>query len=150
MQRVLTFCATVAFATASTVAVAEIISVASSRSVPETVDALEAAATEAGLGIAARIDHAAGATKAGMALPPGQVLIFGNPEVGTPAMQADPRAGLYLPLRVAVYEDADGKVWLIYEDPAAMMEGLDISADAPFVQAMTGALAKLTATAAGD
>lgn len=139
-----------AAATFAGAASAEIVTVPSAKPVAATMDALQGAVEAAGLGVAARIDHAAGAQKAGLELRPEQVLVFGNPKVGTPAMQADPRAGLFLPLRVVVYEDAAGKVWLAYEDPAAMFEGLDIPADAPFIAAMTGALGKLTAAAASE
>jgi uncharacterized protein (DUF302 family) len=82
-----------------------------------------------------------------MQLDDAQTLIFGNPKLGTPAMQADLRASLYLPLKVAVYARDGGSV-LTYEDPAAMFSGLDISSDAKFVAMMTGALGKLTAKAA--
>lgn len=139
----------IAMTVASGAAAGGIVEVESRQSVSATMDALEAAVTEAGLGVAARIDHAGAAAKAGLDLRPEQVLVFGNPKVGTPAMQADPRAGLFLPLRVLVYEDAAGKVWLAYEDPAAMMEGLDIPADAPFLATMTKALGMFTAKAAG-
>lgn len=139
--------AAAALATGGTAA-AEIVQVAAARPVEATMDALQAAVEAAGLGVAARIDHAGAAASAALELRPEQVLIFGNPKVGTPAMQADPRAGLFLPLRVVVYEDADGQVWLAYQDPAAMMAGLDIPTDAPFLAAMTGALGKLTAAAA--
>jgi uncharacterized protein (DUF302 family) len=77
-----------------------------------------------------------------------QLLIFGNPALGTPAIKADPLAGLYLPLKVLVYEDDEG-VWLTYEPPAEMFEDLSIPGDAEVIQKMTGALGKLTAAAAG-
>jgi len=129
---------------------AEIVRVASAHPVADTMDALEQAVKAAGLGVVARIDHAGAAADAGLELKPEQLLIFGNPKVGTPAMQADPLAGLFLPLRVVVYEDADGKAWLAYQDPAAMFDGLNIPKDAPFIAGMTGALGKLAATAAGN
>jgi uncharacterized protein (DUF302 family) len=62
----------------------------------------------------AHVDHAAGAQKVGMSLRPTQVLIFGNPQAGTPLMQSRQTIGLDLPLRVLVWEDAAGKVWLTY------------------------------------
>ncbi len=70
--------------------------------------------------------------------------------LGTPAMQDDLLAGLYLPLRVLVYQDAAGQVWLAYDDPEKMFEDLDnIGDDAGYVAKMKGALGKLTAHAAG-
>ena len=111
------------------------------------MDALQAAVEGAGAVVVARVNHAAAAAKAGLELPPAQVLIFGNPMVGTPAMRADIRASFYLPLKVAVYE-AEGGATLAYEAPAQMFAHLGIAEDASFVQKMTGALATLTAKAA--
>ena len=128
-------------------AAAELMKVPSSKPVPDTMDALQAAVEGAGATVFARVDHAAGAQKAGLELAGSQLLIFGNPKLGTPAMQADMRAGLYLPLKVLAYEDAEGQVWLTYEDPAEMLSGLDVPADAGFVAKMQGALGKLTAAA---
>lgn len=128
----------------------DIMKVKASGDVAATMDALEAAVTGAGAKVFARVDHGAGAASAGMELDPSQVLIFGNPKLGTPAMQDDPLAGLYLPLKVLVYQDGDGQVWLAYEDPAEMLDDLDsIGESAPYVAKMTGALGKLTAKAAG-
>ncbi|KIC39771.1 DUF302 domain-containing protein [Leisingera sp. ANG-M7] len=129
-------------------AAAELVTVPSQKPVAETMDALQAAVEGAGATVFARVDHAGGAEKAGMELAGSQLLIFGNPKLGTPAMQADMRAGLYLPLKVLAYEDADGHVWLTYQDPAEMLSGLDVPADAEFIAKMRGALGKLTAKAA--
>ncbi|WP_372611111.1 DUF302 domain-containing protein [Aquicoccus sp.] len=132
-------------------AVGEIVNVKAERSVAETMDALEAAVNEAGATIFARVDHAGGAASAGMELAPEELLIFGNPQLGTPAMQADPLAGLHLPLQVLVYQDDAGQVWLAYEDPAATLSELQgISDDAPYLAKMSGALENLTKRAAGN
>jgi hypothetical protein len=95
------------------------------------------------------VGHAAGAASVEMKLAPSQVLIFGNPKIGTQAMQDDPGAGLFLPMKVLVYRDGAGQVWLAYEDPGEMFDGLAISDDAKYIEMMTGALGKLTAKAAG-
>ncbi|WP_322865382.1 DUF302 domain-containing protein [Aquicoccus sp. G2-2] len=132
-------------------AFADIVKLKSMSDVASTMDRLEAAVTEAGANVFARVDHAAGAKKVGMTLPPEQLLVFGNPKLGTPAMQADPLAGLYLPLRVLVYQDASGQTWLAYEDPGAMLGTLSgVSEDADYVKKMVGALGKLTAKAASS
>lgn len=118
--------------------------------VASTMDALQAAVEGAGATVFARVDHAGGAMKEGLELAPSQLLIFGNPKLGTPAMQDDPLAGLFLPLKVLVYRDGAGQVWLAYEKPAGMLDDLDgISDDAAYIKKMTGALSKLTAKAAG-
>lgn len=129
-------------------ALGEIMQVKSAKAVAATVDALEAVVTEAGAKVVARVDHAAGAASVDMALGEAQLLIFGNPELGTPAMQADPLAGLHLPLKVLVYADAEGQVWLAYENPADMFAGLAVPADSDVVAKMNGALAKFTEAAA--
>ncbi|TMV08085.1 DUF302 domain-containing protein [Ruegeria sediminis] len=125
----------------------ELMKVKTDKSVSEAMDALEAAVGNAGATVFARVDHAAGAKNVDMELADAQLLIFGNPKLGTPAMQADPVAGLYLPLKVLAYSDADGQVWLVYEDPADMLGGLNIPGDAPVVGKMQGALQKLTEAA---
>ena len=94
-----------------------IIRKASPRSVPETVDRLEAILKTKGVWVFARIDHSRGAAKVGLTMPPSQVLIFGNPNVGTPVMLAAPTSAIDLPLKVLAWEDSAGKVWLGYTDP---------------------------------
>ncbi len=126
----------------------DIIKVPTDKSVTEAIDALQTAVENAGATVFARVDHAAGAHKVDMTIPPNQVLIFGNPALGTPAMQIDPRAGLFLPLKVQAYEDADGQVWLAYEDPKETMDELDAVENSPVIDKMRGALSKLTSAAA--
>ena len=70
----------------------------------------------------ARIDHAAGAAKAGMKLRPTEVLIFGNPKSGTPLMQAAQTLGIDLPLRALVWQDEAEKTWVAYNDPEWLAE----------------------------
>lgn len=126
----------------------DITKVASDKSVAETMDALQAAVTGAGATVFARVDHAGGAKGVGLALDDSELLIFGNPKLGTPAMQADPLAGLFLPLKVLVYQDAGGQVWLAYEPPAETFDDLAVPGDAAVLKTMAGALGKLTAAAA--
>ncbi len=128
----------------------EIVKVKASGDVATTMDVLQAAVEGAGATVFARVDHAGGAAKVDLELADSQLLIFGNPKLGTPAMQDDPLAGLFLPLKVLVYEDADGQVWLAYEDPKEMLDDLSgINLEAEYIKKMTGALGKLTGKAAG-
>lgn len=127
-----------------------IVTVESAHDVDDTAAALVAAAEGAGATVFADVDHGGGAAAVGMVLDDARLVIFGNPRLGTPALQDDIRAGLVLPLRVLVYEGADGVTRLAYQDPAAMFAGLDIADDAPYVAAMRGALGKLTGAAAGQ
>jgi uncharacterized protein (DUF302 family) len=110
--------------------------------VATTMDRLVAAVEGAGATVFARIDHAAGATSVGLELAPNQVLIFGNPKLGTPMMRSAPSMGLDLPLKVQVYRDKDGTVRVIYRD----MDGLaaEHGADSPTVAKAAGALNKFT------
>ncbi|MDD9724701.1 DUF302 domain-containing protein [Roseovarius sp. SK2] len=149
MKRFLTLAA-LTFMASPALADDDLMKVQASGDVASTMDALKAAVEGAGAKVFARVDHASGAEGVGMELAPSQVLIFGNPKLGTPAMQDDPLAGLYLPMKVLVYEDANGQVWLAYEDPEEMFDELDgIDDDAEYIQKMTGALGKLTQKAAG-
>ena len=86
-------------------------------SVPATIDRLERLLKERGVLVFARIDFSGDAGRAGLSMRPEQMLIFGNPKAGTPLMVAAPAAGLDLPLKLLVWEAADGKVWAAYNDP---------------------------------
>lgn len=151
MKPLLAVAAVVSLATAAMGQTVDIVKVPASGSVEATADRLEAAIGNAGATVAARVDHAAAAAGADLELDDAQLLIFGNPRIGTPAMQDDSLAGLYLPLRVLVYEDGEGQVWLAYEDPAAMLGELEgIDTEAPYLETMRGALRNLTSAAASE
>ena len=92
----------------------------------------------------ARIDHAAAAEAVGMSLRPTEVVLFGNPKGGTVLMQDQQRAGIDLPLKALIWQDAAGKVWLSYNSAEwiAARAGLG-AASAPAVSAMTKALAAI-------
>lgn len=92
------------------------VTVASGWSVGETIDRLRAVATGAGLQVFARIDHAGNAASVGMDLRPTELLVFGNPQGGTPLMQDRQTSGIDLPVKALAWQDADGKVWLTYND----------------------------------
>ena len=95
-------------------AVADLVTLSSAHGATETVERLTALLARKGIELFAHIDHAAAARKVGLTLRPTQVLIFGNPQAGTPLMQGRQTMGLDLPLRVLVWEDGEGKVWLTY------------------------------------
>lgn len=108
--------------------------------VGETVDRLEEAVKAAGMGIFARVDHTAAAQKAGLTLAPSQVLIFGNPKLGTALMNCEGAIALDLPLRVAVWEDASGKVKAAYNAPSHLKSKYHVKGCDPVFEKMTGAL----------
>jgi uncharacterized protein (DUF302 family) len=99
-------------------AVDGMIAIKSGLTVSETIDRLERIATEKNLTVFLRVDHAAGATKVGKELRPTELLVFGNPQGGTPLMQCGQSAGIDLPLKALAWEDEAGQVWLGYNDPA--------------------------------
>jgi len=93
------------------------ITVKSVHSVKDTINKFESTAKERKLMIFARVDHAAGAQKIGKTLRPTELLIFGNPQGGTPLMECAQSVGIDLPLKALAWEDASGQVWLGYNDP---------------------------------
>lgn len=119
-----------------------LISVKSPQGVEETMDRLEGLVRERGLTVFARIDHAAGAAGINKILRPTELLIFGDPKGGTPFMECAQSAGIDLPLKALVWEDASGQVWLGYNDPAYLAERHDISGCAT---AVTSTISKLLA-----
>jgi uncharacterized protein (DUF302 family) len=128
-----------------------LITLASTYPVAETIDRLADIATKAGLQIFARVDHAAGAEEVGMPLRPTQLLIFGQARGGTPLMQENQTAGIDLPLKALAWTDANGQTWLSYNDPEWIAQRHGLGApSAKAVQAMQGALVKLTRAAAGN
>ena len=122
-------------------------SLESSYPVATTVDRLEEHLKEHGVEVIARIDHAAAAKKKGLELRPTQVLVFGNPAVGTKLMQSGPSVALDLPLRVAVWQEADSTVWVGYDDIAETAGKHGITDQAATVKAMKEALTKALAHA---
>ena len=94
-----------------------IINVPSNHSVDETVERINNILQTKGITLFALIDHSGEAEKVGMKMRPTKLLIFGSPKAGTPLMLAAPSAGIDLPLKILVWEDAGGKVWLSYNSP---------------------------------
>ena len=88
----------------------------------ETVGKLELLLKEKGIKLFTIIDHSGEAAIAGLSMPPTKVLIFGNPKGGTPLMLAAPSTAIDLPLKILVAEDAQGKVWLSWNDPTYLQQ----------------------------
>jgi uncharacterized protein (DUF302 family) len=127
-----------------------LITVPSQHSVKKTIDRLYAALQSAGMTVFARIDHAAGAEKAGLKLRPTELLIFGSAHAGTPLMQMRQTIGVDLPLKALAWESADGKVWLTYNHPAWLAARHALGPQAGDINAlMASALARLSGQAAG-
>lgn len=104
-----------------------LIALPSPYSVPETLDRLATIVEDKGITVFARIDHAEGAKQADMELRATELLIFGNPRVGTPLMQCAQSIAIDLPQKALAWQDAEGQVWLGYNDPAYLAERHQLS-----------------------
>jgi uncharacterized protein (DUF302 family) len=125
-----------------------LVSVRSAFPVRETIDRLASTVTAKGLMVFARIDHAANAAAVGRSLRPTELLIFGNPKVGTALMLEKQTAAIDLPVKAIAWEDADGATWLTYVDAAWLAQRHGLGEDsAPTVQAIRVGLAAVTAAA---
>jgi uncharacterized protein (DUF302 family) len=128
--------------TASAKDVAGMIKIKSTHSVSETIDRLQSVLTKKGMTIFKRINHTAGASKVGMQIRPTELLIFGNPKVGTPLMQCSQTMALDLPQKALAYKDINGQVWLAYNNPAYMAKRHNIHGCKKAIQKVSNALAK--------
>lgn len=126
-----------------------VIEVRSMHTVAQTLQHLERAILQRHLHIVAVVDHSGSAHEAGLKLRPTKLVIFGNPALGTKLMQMNQQAGLGLPLKMLVWEDAEHRVWLGYTDPAVFAQRYDISPSAQPILLMTKALHAIAAQAAG-
>jgi uncharacterized protein (DUF302 family) len=91
-------------------------------SVDQTVEKLKGILAATGVSLFALIDHSGEAEKVGMKMPPTKLLIFGNPKAGTPLMLAAPSIALDLPLKILVWGDGQGKVWISYNSPTYLQQ----------------------------
>ena len=123
-----------------------VIAVKSPYDAKETMNRFEDFAKQRGLTVFARIDHAAGAAKVGKTLRPTEVLIFGNPQGGTPLMECAQSVGIDLPLKALVWEDEARQVWIGYNDTAYLAKRHGIT-QCPAVENIGKALSGLTAAA---
>jgi uncharacterized protein (DUF302 family) len=94
----------------------------SKHSVEQTVEALQNILKSKGVAVFALIDHSGEAEKVKLKMRPTKLLIFGNPKAGTPLMLASPSSAIDLPLKLLVWEDAQGKVWVSYNSPEYLRE----------------------------
>ena len=121
----------------------------SQHSVAVTTDRLAKIVTDKGFTVVARVNHAGAAKKAGTELRPTELLIFGNPKVGSALMSSNQSIGIDLPVKVLVWQAEDGKVWVGYNDPAYLVERHSIGDRQKVVDKMSGALKNFTDAAAG-
>lgn len=122
-----------------------IVTIPAQHSVDEIVQKLEGLLAAKGVKLFAVVDHGGEASKAGLRMPPTKLLIFGNPKAGTPLMLASPSVAIDLPLKILVWEDAGGKVWISCNSSAWLQarHGLpsDLVANIAVVEALASAAA---------
>lgn len=124
-----------------------LVTIPSQHEVAITTDNLVAALEAAGITVFARIDHGAGAAKVGNELSPTELVIFGNPKLGTKLMGCGQTVAIDLPLKALIWQDSGGQVWLSYNDPAYLAARHGIEGCDPVIEKMTGALARFSAAA---
>jgi len=113
----------------------------------ETMERLETEIKAHGMTVFARINHAALAAEAELALRPTEVIVFGNPRAGTPLMQANQTIGIDLPLKALVWQDAAGKTWLSFNEPDWLVKRHEVSGTERKLAAMSLALRDIAAKA---
>jgi uncharacterized protein (DUF302 family) len=94
----------------------------SNHSLDETVKKFKGILEAKGITLFVLVDHSGEAAKAGMKMRPTKLLIFGNPKAGTPVMLAAPSSAIDLPLKILVWEDVQGKVWITYNSPSYLQK----------------------------
>ncbi len=124
-----------------------LVSVKSAHDVKTTLDRLEAKLKEKGLVIFTRINHAARAKKNDMELRPTELLLFGNPKIGTPLMQCGQTVAIDLPQKALAWEDAEGQVWLSYNDPGYLNNRHQLEGCDKVIEKVSKALGHFTQTA---
>ncbi|MGD2096867.1 MAG: DUF302 domain-containing protein [Desulfobacterales bacterium] len=117
-----------------------LITVKSSHDVKITADRLETVLKEKGMTVFIRINHSEGARKAGEKLRPTELVIFGNPKVGTPLMQCGQTIAIDLPQKALIWQDEAGQVWLTYNDPQYLAQRHGIDGCAPVLNKVQNAL----------
>jgi uncharacterized protein (DUF302 family) len=122
----------------------------SAHSVSKTLDRLEALLKKKGITVVTRWSHDAGAKKVGIKLRPTELLIFGNPKLGSHMFTSNQTAGIDLPMKALAWQDDKGQVWLAYNDPQYVADRHGIKNRPEIVKKMSGALKNLTDKAAAQ
>ena len=123
-------------------------SIKSAHSVSATADRLETILGAKGMTVFARIDHAAGAQKVGKTLLPTELVVFGNPKIGTPLMLCGRSIAIDLPQKALIWQDADGATWISYNDPQYLKQRHSTEGCDAVLQKVSMALGKFTSKAA--
>ena len=127
-----------------------LINVRSADNVRETTDRLEAILKNKGMTVMNRIQHSVAASKVGIELRDTELLVFGNPKVGSPLMQCQQTVAIDLPQKALVWEDAEGAVWISYNDPAYLRTRHNINGCQAVLEKVSKALSGMINAAAGN
>ncbi len=122
----------------------------SPHSAPETLDRLEAVLQANDVGIALRWDHSAKADGVGIELGPTELLMFGNPALGSHMFTSAQSAGIDLPMKALAWTDAHGQTWLAYNDPQWLADRHGIDDRDDILEKMTNALNNLSNAAIAE
>ena len=125
-----------------------VIDVPSTFNVEETADRMESILSAKGMTIFTRINHSEGAVKYGIELRKTELIIFGNPKVGSPLMKCQQTVGIDLPQKALIWEDAEGSVRITYNDPAYLKQRHDIQGCDKVLAKVANALSGITKAAA--
>ena len=131
-------------------AMAERINMTSNASVATSVERLTNAVEAAGARVFATVDFQQGAKSVGEDLRPTTVVIFGNPKIGSTALQEGQTMALFLPLRILFFEDKNGQTWATYNDPASVAPSHGLAANNRAILQMQGALDRFATIATGQ
>ena len=127
-----------------------LVSIRSAHDVSTTADRLETALQTNGMTVFGHINHSEGASSVGKALRPTELLIFGNPKVGTPLMQCAQSVAIDLPQKALIWEDGNGQTWLSYNDPTYLANRHDIQNCDEVLDKIRGALGKFAKIATAE
>ena len=142
MRTSLFFILAVIFSSSSVLADNGLISIKSAHDVKTTADRLENVLKEKGMTVFDRINHSAGAEKVGKQLRPTELVIFGNPKVGTPLMQCSQSMAIDLPQKALIWQDESGQVWFSYNNPEYLAQRHNIHGCEAVIATIKNVLAK--------
>lgn len=147
MRRTILTIVILGFATFSAQAADGMINVKSAHDVKTTADKLENVLNNKGMTVFKRIDHAAGAERVGQQLRPTELIIFGNPKIGSKLMKCSQSIAIDLPQKALIWQDANGDVWLSYNEPNYLIHRHKTQGCEPVFVKITGALANFAKAA---
>ena len=141
----------IAFFIFSSLAIADngLVTIKSSYNVSDTADRFEKVLRTKGMIIFSRINHSEGAAKVGKQLRPTELIVFGNPKVGTPLMQCAQTVAIDLPQKALFWEDENGQTWLSYNDPQYLVSRHNVIGCEEVVKKITHALSNFAKAATG-